>query len=157
MLSDIALPFLSKHVLVVLDEDRGLFKYKDDNYSLGVKSALCTELLQCPHTIYLLLNPILRALLAHKVFQLLAQRWFPPLHWVSLPVQWWPVALKTQMHGARPRWKAEGQIEGDAGRQVPSPETPHVQREACAPWTQRKDGVKGVLTKGVAFTGFATC
>lgn len=78
---------------------------------------------------------------------------FPPLRWVSLSLQWWPVALKTPMHGVIPRQKVEGWTEGDTSRQVPSPETPHIWREACATWTQRKYGAKSVPTKS-ASNGF---
>lgn len=107
-------------------------------------------LLQCPRTIHLLLRPRFEGSAGVQNPPAVGTGEFLPLRWVSLPVQWWPVALKTHTYGAQPRRKAEG-----ASRQAPSPGTPRVQREGCAPWTQRKDGARGVLTKGAASTTFA--
>lgn len=107
-------------------------------------------LLQHPRTIHLLLRPRFEGSVGVQALPAVGTRRFLPLRWVSLPMQWWPVALKTHAYGAQPRQKAEG-----ASRQAASPGAPHGQREAHAPPTQRKDGAKGALTKGAAFTTFA--
>lgn len=107
-------------------------------------------LLQCPRTIHLLLRPRFAGSAGVQGLPAVGTGRFLPLRWVSLPMQWWPVALKPHTYGAQPRQKAEG-----ASGQAPSPGTPRGQREAHAPRTQRKDGAKGALTKGAAFATFA--
>lgn len=71
-------------------------------------------LLQRPRTIHLLLRPRFEGSVGVQGLPAVGTRGFLPLRWVSLPMQWWPVALKN------PRVWSPTQAKSRRGKQAGS-------------------------------------